>query len=191
MSNTYRPSQYASQRGTLVESHIRNQVILAEGPTGTPSGNATVPTDGTSGYQEGALYWKRGGAAGLQLYINEGTATSCAFKPIPSQAIVNSLFVQGFNAGVAAIGLKIASGQFTTVTASDTVVTGLTTVISAVANLDSAPVVGAETLTASIGDQAGTPAAGSILLQTWKTLGGTPAAGTTFSLKANWIAMGQ
>jgi len=41
-----------------------------------------------------------------------------------------------------------------------------------------------------VGDQAGAPAAGSILLKTWKTLGGTPAAATTFSKKVNWIAVG-
>ena len=98
-------------------------------------------------------------------------------------------------AGVAA-GYKIARGQATTVAASDTVVTGLATVVSAVANLDDAPVVGASFASASIGDQAGTPAAGSILIQTWKptTAGaaGNPdvIAATTFSKKVNWIAIG-
>lgn len=86
--------------------------------------------------------------------------------------------------------LRFAYGQFTTVSASDTVATGLTTVVAAVANLDSAPTTDPEIATASIGDQAGSPAAGSILIQTWKTLGGTPAAATTFSKKVNWIAIG-
>jgi hypothetical protein len=88
------------------------------------------------------------------------------------------------------VNYKIARGQATTQTASDTIVTGLTTVVAAIANLQDAPIVAAELATASIGDQAGTPAAGSILLQTWKTMGGTPVAATTFSLKANWIAIG-
>ncbi len=87
-------------------------------------------------------------------------------------------------------GYAIARGQTTTGSASDTVVTGLTTVVSAVANLDDAPIVACEIATASIGDQAGTPAAGSILIQTWKTIGGTPAAATTFTKKVNWIAIG-
>jgi hypothetical protein len=91
--------------------------------------------------------------------------------------------------GVAS-GYKIARGQMTTATASDTVVTGLATVVSAIANMDDAPTVDPETATASIGDQAGAPAAGSILIKTWKTLGGTPAAATTFSKKVNWIAFG-
>jgi hypothetical protein len=48
-------------------------------------------------------------------------------------------------------------------------------------------------VSASIGDQAGTPAAGSFLLKTWKNTGGTdptPAAASTFSKKVNWIAYG-
>ncbi len=39
-------------------------------------------------------------------------------------------------------GLKVASGQATTATASDTIVSGLTTVLSVVASWDDAPVVG-------------------------------------------------
>ena len=92
-------------------------------------------------------------------------------------------------AGVAA-GYKIARGQATTATASDTVVTGLTTVVAVIANLDDAPSTDPEVATASIGDQAGSPAAGSILIKTWKTLGGTPVAATTFSKKVNWLAIG-
>jgi hypothetical protein len=92
-------------------------------------------------------------------------------------------------AGVAA-GYKIARGQATTASASDTVVTGLTTVVSVSCQLDDAPTTDPEIATCSIGDQAGAPAAGSILLKTWKTLGGTPAAATTFSKKVNWIAVG-
>lgn len=89
-----------------------------------------------------------------------------------------------------AAGYKIARGQFTTASASDTVVTGLATVVAAVAVLDDAPTTDPEIAQASIGDQAGSPAAGSILIKTWKTLGGTPAAATTFSKKVNWIAIG-
>ena len=92
-----------------------------------------------------------------------------------------------------AAGYKIARGQLTTVTASDTVVTGLATVVSVVASLDSDPVDDPFMCTASIGDQAGTPAAGSVLIKTWKNTGGTdptPTAAGTFSKKVNWIAVG-
>src|SRR5258706_13534464 len=70
-------------------------------------------------------------------------------------------------AGVAP-GYKVARGQMTTASASDTVVTGLATVVAAIANLEDAPVIGADRANAAIGDQAGTPAAGSILIKSYK-----------------------
>ena len=85
------------------------------------------------------------------------------------------------------------AGQRSTVAAVDTVVTGLQTVVSVVASLDSDPTDDPEWVTASIGDQAGSPAAGSILIKTWKNTGGTdptPVAATTFGKKVNWIAVG-
>jgi hypothetical protein len=57
--------------------------------------------------------------------------------------------------------------------------------------MDSAPTTDPEIATCSIGDQNGSPAKGSILIQTWKTLGGTPAAAQTFSKKVNWTAFGS
>jgi hypothetical protein len=89
-----------------------------------------------------------------------------------------------------AAGYKIARGQATTGSPSDTIVTGLSTVVSVTCQMDDAPTTDPEIATCSIGDQAGSPAAGSILLRTWKTLGGTPAAATTFSKKVNWVAVG-
>ena len=89
------------------------------------------------------------------------------------------------------VSAKTASGQATTATASDTVVTGLAKIAAVSCNLDSAPTTDPEIATCSIGDQNGSPASGSILVQTWKTFGGTPAAATTFSKKVNWVAIGQ
>lgn len=89
--------------------------------------------------------------------------------------------------------IRVIGGQATTVAASDTIVTGLSTLICVVATLDSDPGDDPEWATASIGDQAGTPDAGSFLLKTWKNTGGTdptPAPATTFSKKVNWIAYG-
>ena len=89
-------------------------------------------------------------------------------------------------------GYKVARGQHTTVAASDTVVTGLATVVAVVASLDSDPGDDPLLVSASIGDQAGAPAAGSVLIKTWKTNGTdpTPSAASTFSKKVNWIALG-
>jgi hypothetical protein len=88
---------------------------------------------------------------------------------------------------------KFARGQFTTVTAADTVVTGLTTAVSVVASLEADPTDNPFMVSAQIGDQAGAPAAGSIIIKTWQNTGGTdptPAAATTFGKKVNWIAIG-
>ena len=92
-----------------------------------------------------------------------------------------------------AAGYKIARGVTTTASASDTVVTGLATVVAAVASLEDAPGLGLMSAQAVVGDQAGAPAAGSILVKTWKaTASGdcTPIAATVFTKKVSWIAVG-
>jgi hypothetical protein len=83
-------------------------------------------------------------------------------------------------------------GQSVTVAASDTIVTGLTHVVAVVAQLDDDPVDGCMHVTASIGDQAGAPAAGSFLQKTWKSTDAdaTLIAATTFGKKVNWVAFG-
>ncbi len=62
--------------------------------------------------------------------------------------------------------LKFARGQLTTVTAADTVVTGLATVVAVVASLESDPTDNPFMASAQIGDQAGAPAAGAIIIRT-------------------------
>jgi hypothetical protein len=89
--------------------------------------------------------------------------------------------------------IRAVSGQHTTVAASDTVVTGLSKVFSVQATLDSDPVLDPGVVSASIGDQAGAPAAGSILIKTWKYTSNanpTPIAATVFAKKVNWVAFG-
>lgn len=94
----------------------------------------------------------------------------------------------------AAAGYMIARGQHTTLAAVDTVVTGLTTVVAAIACLDDDPTLAnTQWVTCSIGDQAGSPAAGSIIISGWiPTAAGdvTPKAAATFGKKVNWIAVG-
>jgi hypothetical protein len=90
-------------------------------------------------------------------------------------------------------GLKIVYGVHTTVAASDTVVTGLSTVVAVVATLSSDPILAASAVTATIGDQAGAPAAGSVLIKTWKATSSsdtTPVAATTFTRLVNYVAYG-
>lgn len=92
------------------------------------------------------------------------------------------------------VALKVARGQLTTVTAADTVVTGLSTVAAVTVSLESDPGDDPFMASAQIGDQAGAPAAGSIIIKTWKNTGGTdptPLAATTFAKKVNWVAIGS
>lgn len=85
----------------------------------------------------------------------------------------------------------VARGRATTVTASDTIVTGLPIVALVLATLDDDPVATCSAVTATIGDQAGTPAAGSFLLKSWMPTDATHPvliAATTFVKKVNWVA---
>lgn len=43
---------------------------------------ATVPTDGTAGYQTGCLFQHTDGTSGTALYVNEGSVTSCNFDAV-------------------------------------------------------------------------------------------------------------
>ena len=90
-------------------------------------------------------------------------------------------------------GLKIMCGMFTTVTASDTVATGLRRVLYAYADFEDPPVLGADRCFAAIGNQSGAPPAGSILIKTYKptlTTDTTPVVATTFSRQISWLAVG-
>lgn len=96
--------------------------------------------------------------------------------------------------GVAA-GYKIARGV-AAITGTGTVVTGLATVVAVHAtpqsDLDGDTLAG---VSATIGDQAGAPAAGSVVLKCWKvTTGGAAGNPTLIAADAaknvNWIAIG-
>jgi hypothetical protein len=89
--------------------------------------------------------------------------------------------------------LKFARGQITTASAADTVVTGLATVAAVVVSMEDDPIDGFFMVSAQIGNQAGAPAAGSIIIKSWQNTTGTdptPAAATTFGKKVNWVAIG-
>jgi predicted RecA/RadA family phage recombinase len=99
--------------------------------------------------------------------------------------------------GVAA-GYKVARGQETihpSAVATATVVTGLATVVAVVATPDADPDgTNLAAVSATIGDQAGSPAAGSVILKTWKITaadnGALVAATADTDYEVNWIAIG-
>lgn len=99
-----------------------------------------------------------------------------------------NLLVQGV-----AAGYKVARGVATTASASDTVASGLTTVVAVLCSFQDAPVIGSLWVACDIGNQSDTPVAGSFLLKTYKptaTNDATPTAATTFSKAVAWIAIG-
>lgn len=89
-------------------------------------------------------------------------------------------------------GPRIACGQHTTITAADTIATGLATVLSVVASYETDPADPNTYVSAQTGDQAGAPAAGSVIIKTWMQNGTdpTPVAANAFGKKVNWIAIG-
>ena len=90
-------------------------------------------------------------------------------------------------------GYKVARGTATPGTASDTIVSGLATVVAVVVSLKGAPSLTHFISAGDIGDQAGTPAAGSFLLKSYKPTGSgdvTPIAATTPWSAVDWIAIG-
>lgn len=94
-------------------------------------------------------------------------------------------------AGVAA-GYKVARGV-AAITGSGTVATGLATVVAVVGMLqEDASLTNGLTVTGTIGDQAGSPAAGSVILKVWKSTAAndaTPIASGA-AVHVNWIAIG-
>lgn len=136
----------------------------------TWTAGAVTPT--TTSEPAGSLYTRTDTA---QIYVYDGSAW-------------RTLDVLGV-----ASGYKLARGVVAVTNAHsgiETVVTGLATVVACQATMADDPTTTAESVTCSIGDQAGSPAAGSIYVKGWKTLGATPAASTTTSVNTNWSATG-
>lgn len=133
--------------------------------------------------KQGGDEWDVGGVldiiagGALKIAGTDMTAAIAALPPATNYAV-----------GVAA-GYKVARGVHTQVAAADTVVTGLATVVSVVVSPVQAVTAKQAIVSASIGNQAGAPAAGSIIISTWKS---TYAAADDFgdTLSFAWIAVG-
>lgn len=153
---------------------------MTEWPIRREWGNEVIADGGKLTIESGGEVDIEAGGT-LKIGGTQVTATAAQLNALPPDG------VQGVAANYA-----LARGQHTTVAASDTVVTGLATVVAVVAQLDDDPVDGCMHVTSSIGDQAGAPAAGSILIKTWKSTDAdaTLIAATTFAKKINWIAIG-
>src|SRR5574341_946616 len=119
--------------------------------------------------------------SGLKLGAGAGTAVTRTAAEI-------NLLTQGV-----AAGYKVARGTTTPTTASDTIVTGLATVVAVIVSFKGAPTVTHMFNAGDIGGQAGTTAAGSFLLKSYKPTGTgdvTPTASSTPWSAVDWIAIG-
>lgn len=92
--------------------------------------------------------------------------------------------------------LRTVSGQHQQAAAADTIITGLSHVTAVQVSFGSAPTVKQMFCEGDAGDQAGSPAAGSIILRTYKPTSNvndsTPTASTDWgdNVKLNWTAWG-
>ena len=185
--------------GANVAIRVQNLITVVESAL-LDAGLAAVtmtPAESVAGVSATAL----GAAAGATLvdttnkiiYVNMGTAAAPTWTKILAGITLTAAIVNAMISGVAA-GYKVARGIHTMLSASETVVTGLATVVSVVAAMESDPILTFDRVTASIGNQAGAPAAGSVYVKGWMptdlTLT-TPIAATGFAgIKVNWIAIG-
>lgn len=135
--------------------------------------------------------------AGAAVYAAAGGKITATVNPYPvgvalEAAGADNDIIEVMN-GPAAVSLRVARGVHTTASAADTVATGLASVVAVVATFQADPQDDPFLVTATVGDQAGSPAAGSVIIRTWRNTGGTdptPTAATTFSRAVNWIAIG-
>lgn len=185
--------------GANVAKRIQPMITVKENSLLTGGAVAVVMTvaEGTPGVSATGLGATPGAllidTTNKVLYQNTGTAQAPTWTKILGGITLSAAVVNSLVAGLAA-GYKIARGVHETVAASDTVATGLASVAAVVVSLESDPVLTCDGVTASIGDQAGAPVAGSIYIKTWmRTAVGdaTPIAATAFTKKVNWIAIGS
>lgn len=72
---------------------------------------ATVPTDGTDGYQPGCIFQHTDGGDNTALYVNEGSVTSCEFNALMTTGDSDVLLVGEFSSVTQGSGIPISSSQ--------------------------------------------------------------------------------
>ncbi len=80
MSDKFKAAQYKDPLNIMLEDFTRNG-IFAQG--------TAIPTAGAAGYSAGCIFINTSGAAGLQLYINEGTTTTASFVPLTAGGVLS------------------------------------------------------------------------------------------------------
>jgi hypothetical protein len=70
-----------------------------------------VPTDGTDGWQTGAVFHKTDGGNNTSLYVNEGSVTSCTFNALTTGGPADVLEIGAFASLLKGSGIPISSTQ--------------------------------------------------------------------------------
>lgn len=141
----------------------------------------TANDDAADGYQVGSQWVY----AGNTYSCVDATAGAAVWNLLGQNDITNPI------AGIAA-GYKVARGV-AAITGTGTVVTGLATVVAVIAtsqdDLDGTTLAG---VSATIGNQSGAPAAGSVILKAWKITAADNGAliAATAAKNINWVAIG-
>lgn len=88
-------------------------------------------------------------------------------------------------------GLALARGV-SSITGTGDVVTGLKSVVAVIATLQDDAALTGNLVTATVGDQATAPVAGSVTLKVWKptATGDSSPIAATAAKNVNWIALG-
>jgi hypothetical protein len=155
------------------------------------SGDATIANTGALTIANGAVSLAKMANIATDTFIARDTAGTGVPEAVSA---ANALAMMVGVAGVAA-GYKVARGV-AAVTGTLDVVTGLTTVVAVIAtaqdDLDGDTLAG---VSATIGNQSGAPAAGSITIKAWKVTAGGAAGNPTLiaanaAKSVNWIAIG-
>ena len=142
-----------------------------------------TPTVHASSHQHGGADEVATATAAANAIPKAGAGTTLATGWIPDMGMV---------AGVAA-GYKLARGTLTPDATPKTVVSGLATVVAVIVSLKGAPTMTHMWTQGDIGDQSGSPAAGSFLVTTTKPTAVdnvTPTAASTPWGAVDWVAIG-
>lgn len=131
-------------------------------------------------------------ASTAELNLLDGVTASTAELNIVDGVTKTAAQINLLAAGVAA-NYTIARGVTAIAAASTDIVTGLATVVAVVASMVGNPSLTHMSVSATVGDQAAAPAAGSIRVLAWKPTGAadvTPIAATSPFGNVAWICIG-
>lgn len=196
------PAAAGNSQGTATAlTAEQNAVTAADGtkgvvlPTAEADRSVTVLNDGTDVLKVYPAPGAQINALGANVAFSLGAGKAATFMGRSATLWKVAASEGAADVGGVAAGYKVARGV-AAITGTGTVVTGLATVVAIVAtpqsDLDGDTLAG---VSATIGDQAGAPAAGSVVLKCWKvTTGGAAGNPTLIAADAaknvNWVAIG-